>query len=83
MKPPSGSNKTNPIKLEAKRSSASSFTEPGPNSLMMLFLLFTLFDIPKYDICDTQKHPANRVNRSCFAEKVNVFRRILEKKMEV
>ena len=37
----------------------------------------------QYDICDTQKHPASRVNRSCFAEKANVFRRILEKKMEV
>ncbi len=33
--------------------------------------IFTFYFIryTQYDICNTQKHPANRVNRSYFAEK--------------
>jgi hypothetical protein len=59
--------------------SASSFTEPGPNSLM-LFLLFTLFDIP--NMIYTIRKNIRSITRILSKEPM-FSGGLLEKKMEV
>jgi hypothetical protein len=78
----SQSQKTNPIQTQSKpiqsqlkpikcqnKPNTNPISNPAPRRDHSGIFTFYFIRYTQYDICDTQKHPSNRVNRSCFAEK--------------
>ena len=75
MKPPSGSNKTNPIQTQ--------FQTQRPDGAAPEFLLFTLFDICNMIYAIRKNIRAIRSISRVLPKVADILQQILEKKMEV